>query len=110
MVSVAQHYCTTLLLLVIVHYYCTAQEPGLTDVLVQLSHEGLAEAGDLANRLALGVEVGASLSAPHGQSGQAVLEDLLKAQELDDTQADSAAEPETALHSHVAEARTQCCV
>ena len=70
MFSVAQHYCTTtLLLLVIVHYHCRAQEPGLTNVLVQLSHEGLAEAGDLANRLALGVEVGASLASPHGQSG-----------------------------------------
>lgn len=89
---------------------CTAQGPGLTNVLVQLSHEGLAEAGDLADGFALGVEVGASLSSTHRQSGQAVLEDLLKAQELDDTQADSAAESETALHSRVAESRTQCCV
>lgn len=34
----------------------------------------------------LGVEVRASLAASHGQRGQGVLEDLLKAQKLDDGQ------------------------
>ena len=69
----------------------------LTNVLVQLCDEGLAEAGDLSSRLDLRVEVRPSLASSHGQSGQTVLEDLLKAQELDDAQADCGAEPETTL-------------
>ena len=71
--------------------FCTAGEACamclvLTNVLVELSHEGLAEACDLSIGAALGVEVCASLSSSHGECGQTVLEDLLKAQELDDAQ------------------------
>ena len=54
------------------------------DVAVQGAHEALAEAHDLRVGLAGGIEVGAALTAADGQAGEAVLEDLLKAQELDD--------------------------
>ena len=58
------------------------------DVTLQFRHEGLAEPHDLAVALALGVEVAAALAAAHGQGGEGVLEDLLKAQEFDDGQVD----------------------
>ena len=48
----------------------------------QLCHEALAEAHDLVVRLTLRVEVRTALAAAHRQCGQAVLEDLLEAQEL----------------------------
>ena len=56
----------------------------LADVAVQLGHEALAEAHDFHVALAVGVEVRAALAAAHGQGGQAVLEGLLKAEELQD--------------------------
>ena len=56
----------------------------LADVAVQLGHEALAEAHDFHVALAVGVEVGAALAAAHGQGGQAVLEGLLEAEELQD--------------------------
>ena len=56
----------------------------LTNVFVEFGHEGLAEAGDLRDGATLGVEVSPSLAPSHGQGCQTVLEDLLKAQELDD--------------------------
>ena len=64
---------------------------------VQLGHKALAETHDLGIRLAVGVEVGTALAAAHGQAGQAVLEALLKAQELQDRQVDRGVEPQTAL-------------
>ena len=64
---------------------------------VQLGHEALAEAHDLAVTLALGVKVAAALGAAHGQAGQAVLQDLLEAQELQNGQVDSGMEPQAAL-------------
>ena len=67
------------------------------DVALELSHEGLAEAHDLIAALALGIEVGAALAAAHGQAGEGVLEDLLKAQELDDGQVNRGVEPQAAL-------------
>ena len=45
----------------------------------------------------MGVKVGAALAAAHGQTGQAVLEALLKTQELDDGQVDTGMEPQAAL-------------
>ena len=69
----------------------------LADMTLQLSHKGLAEAHDLSVGLALGVKVGAALAAAHGQSGEAVLEYLLKAQELDNGQVHTGMEPQTAL-------------
>ena len=64
---------------------------------IQLIHKGLAETHDLPVALALGVEVRAALAAAHGQSGQSVFEDLLKAQELDDRQVDGGVQTQTAL-------------
>ena len=69
----------------------------LADVAVQLGHKALAEAHDLGVRLAVGVKVSAALAAAHGQAGQAVLEALLKAEELQDRQVDGGVEPQTAL-------------
>jgi hypothetical protein len=66
-------------------------------VAVQLGHEALAEAHDFHVALALRVEVGAALAAAHGQGGQAVLEDLLKAQELQDALVDRGMEAQAAL-------------
>ena len=63
------------------------------DILEELGHEALAEAHDLRVGLALGVEVAAALAAADGQAGQAVLEDLLKAQKLDDALVHGGVEP-----------------
>lgn len=67
------------------------------NVLAQLAHEGVAEAANLAVALALGVKVGATLAAAHAQAGQGVLEDLLKAEELEDGQVDRGVEAQAAL-------------
>ena len=69
----------------------------LTDVAVQLRHEGLAETHDLSIGLALRVKVGATLAATDGQTGQGVLEDLLETEELDDAQVDARVESQAAL-------------
>ena len=45
----------------------------------------------------MGVEVGAALAAAHGEGGQRVLQDLLKAEELDNGEVDGGMETETAL-------------
>ena len=58
----------------------------LAEVAVELVHERLAEAHDLAIRSAVRVEVGAALAAADALTGQRVLEDLLEAEELDDRQ------------------------
>ena len=55
------------------------------DIAIEGRHEALAEAHDLGVGLAGGVEVGAALGTADGQAGEAVLEGLLEAQELDDT-------------------------
>ena len=67
------------------------------DVAVELGHEGLAEPHHLPVAAALGVEVGAALGPAQGQAGEAVLEDLLKAQELDDGRVHRRVEPQPAL-------------
>ena len=69
----------------------------LTDVPIELSHEALAEAHDLAVGLALGVKVRAALAAAHGQSCEAVFQSLLKAEELYDRGRDRGVETQTAL-------------
>src|SRR5699024_2079295 len=69
----------------------------LADVAVQLGHEALAEAHDFHVALALGVKVRAALAAAHGQGGQAVLEDLLETQELQDALVDRGVEAQAAL-------------
>src|SRR5699024_9517177 len=67
------------------------------DVAVQSGQIALAEAHDLRVGLAGGVEVRAALAAADGQTGEAVLEDLLKAQELDDAGVDVGLEAQAAL-------------
>ena len=69
----------------------------LADMAVELRHEALAEAHDLRIGLALRVKVGAALAAAHGERGQRVLQDLLKAQELDDGEVHAGMEAKTAL-------------
>ena len=44
-----------------------------------------------------GVKIGSALSATHGQGGQAVLEDLLEAEELQNAQIDAGVEAQSAL-------------
>ena len=68
-----------------------------SDVSVKLSHKGLAEAHDLHVGLAVGIEVSAALAAADGQTGQSILEDLLKAEELNDTDIYIGSKSETAL-------------
>jgi hypothetical protein len=57
-------------------------------VLAELPHEGNAELANLVVRLALGVEVTATLGSAHVQASKGILEDLLKTQELEDGQVD----------------------
>jgi len=54
-----------------------------SDVFGELEHERLAESKHFSIRLSFGVKVGSSFSSPHWQTGQGVLEDLLKSEELD---------------------------
>lgn len=68
-----------------------------TNVLVKLAHESNAEPADLVVGLALGVEVGTTLSTAHVKAGEGILEDLLETQELEDGKVDSGVETETAL-------------
>ncbi len=68
-----------------------------TDVTAQLRHECLAETHNFAVGLALRVEVGTALAAADRQAGQAVLKDLLKAQELDDGSANRRMQTDAAL-------------
>ena len=63
----------------------------------QFRHEALAKAHDLAIGFALGVEIGSALSAAHGKGGQAVLEDLLEAEKLQDAQIDARVETQATL-------------
>ena len=67
------------------------------NVLVQLPHEAIAEAADLAVRLALGVKVGTALATAHVEAGQGVLENLLEAQELEHREVDGGMQAEAAL-------------
>ena len=64
---------------------------------IELGHEALAEAHDFGIRLALRVKVGAALAAAHGQCGQGVFQNLLKAEELDDGEVHAGVEAKTAL-------------
>ena len=67
------------------------------DVAIQRLHERLAETHDLCIGLAGGIKVRTALGAADGQAGQAVLENLLKAQELDDAGIHVGLEPQAAL-------------
>ena len=63
----------------------------------QLGHERLAEAHDLGVGLALRVEVASALAAAHRQRREAVLENLLEAEELQHAEVDSRVEAQAAL-------------
>jgi hypothetical protein len=63
----------------------------------ELLHEGVAEAADLVVRLALGVEVGTTLTTTHREASEGVLEDLLETEELENREVDSGVETETTL-------------
>ena len=67
------------------------------DVAGQLRHETLTEAHHLGVGLALGIEIGSALSTAHGQRREAVLEDLLEAEEFQDAQVDARMEAQTTL-------------
>src|SRR5690606_14054460 len=67
------------------------------DVAVELGHEGLAEAHDLALALALRIEVRPALAAAHRQPGQRVLEGLLESKELEHALVDAWVEADAAL-------------
>ena len=69
----------------------------LADVAVELGHEGLTEAHDLAVAAALGVEVGAALAAGDGHAGQRIFEDLLKTEELDDAEVERGVKAQATL-------------
>src|SRR5690606_25981992 len=69
----------------------------LAHVAVQLGHEGLAEAHDLAVAAAVRIEVGAALAAADGQAGEGVLADLLEAESLHDAAVAAQVEAQTAL-------------
>ena len=56
------------------------------NVTAQLSHKALAETHDFGIGLALRVKVGATLATADWQGSEGILENLLKAQELDDAQ------------------------
>lgn len=70
---------------------------GWAEVSVQLGHERLTEATDLAVALSLGIKVRSTLAATHGKTRQGVLEDLLKAQELENVFIDSGMKPQSSL-------------
>jgi hypothetical protein len=64
---------------------------------VKLAHEGNAESADFGVRLALGVEVGTTLTTTHVQASKSVLEDLLITEELEDRKVDTGMESKTTL-------------
>lgn len=70
---------------------------GWAEVPVQLGHERLTEATDLAVALSLGIKVRSTLAATHGKTRKGVLEDLLKAQELENIFGDSGMKPQSSL-------------
>ena len=67
------------------------------NVTSKLGHKGLAECHNLAVGLALWIKVGAALATAHGECSQGVLEDLLKAEELQDRQVNCWMETKAAL-------------
>ena len=64
---------------------------------VELAHEGLAEAHDLAVALALRVEIRPTLAAAQRKGREGVLVDLLEGEELQNTEIHGRVEAQTAL-------------
>jgi hypothetical protein len=50
----------------------------------EFAHEALAEAHDFVVGFAFRIEIGSAFAAAHHEAGQRVLENLFKAEELDD--------------------------
>lgn len=69
----------------------------LANVARELLHEGLAETADLRVRLALRVEVRATLSSSHIQAGERILESLFETEELEDGEVYGRVEAKAAL-------------
>ena len=69
----------------------------LPEVPVQFGHQALAEAHHFAVAAALGVKIRATLGAADRHARERVLENLLKAEELDDAEIDRRVEPQAAL-------------
>src|SRR5699024_10773399 len=67
------------------------------DVSIQLGHEALAEGHDFLVGLALGVKVRTALAAANGQAGEGILENLLKAEELENTEVHRGVEAQASL-------------
>jgi len=67
------------------------------DVAEQLGHEALAEPHDLVVALSFRVEIRAALASAHREGGEAVFEDLLERQELQNAERDRRVEPEAAF-------------
>ena len=80
------------------HSYVSGRNIGiLADVTVQFRHKALAETHDLGVGLASRAEIRTSLCAAHRKRGQAVLESLLKCEELHYAQVHALMEADTAL-------------
>jgi hypothetical protein len=56
----------------------------MTDMAPKLHHERLAKAHHLTIRSPFWIKIRAPFAAPHGETGERVLEDLLKSEELQD--------------------------
>lgn len=59
----------------------------------------VAESTDLAVALALGVKVGSTLSSSHVETSERILEDLLKAKELEDGEVDGRVKAKSSLRN-----------
>ena len=80
------------------HADVTSRDVGvLTEVAVQLRHEALREALDLAVASPVRIEVRPALRPADALTGEGVLQDLLEAEELDDAEIDTGVEAQPAL-------------
>ena len=69
----------------------------LTDVAVQLEHEGLAETHHLGRALAAGGKIRSAFGSAHGEGGQRIFERLFEGQELENAEIDRAMETNASL-------------
>jgi len=63
----------------------------------EFSHKALAKTHDLSVGFALGVKIATAFTAAHREGGEAVFEDLLKAEELQNGKVDAGVETQAAL-------------
>ena len=69
----------------------------LAQMAIKFSHEALAEAHDFIIGFTLGIEVRTTFTAADRHAGQRVLENLLKTEELDDSEINGRMKTEAAL-------------